>query len=85
MAIIKNADCDVCGKPFTGIVGQNSCSRCLKKKNIEDKVEWLADRRYNEDEERERTIEERIAWIEEWIYEHKELATTKLIKDNITF
>jgi hypothetical protein len=46
------------------------CYNCEKEKEIEDKTSWLSDRK-------KMTIEERIADIESWIYDHSKLDHTR--------
>lgn len=78
--------CIECGKAFTPVVKNTElCPKCLKKKAKQDKLDWIAERRWNTRENREATIEERVAWMEEWIYEHRELVAKKLLGDNIPF
>ncbi len=62
--------CKKCGKPYTTIYPakvEDLCFSCQKKKYLQEKIDWLADRRYDSINDRPRTLEERIAWIEEWI------------------
>ena len=42
------------------------CWKCMEDKKKEEKRKWLVDRKYS------MTLEERIAEIESWMYEHKQ-------------
>ena len=78
--------CSECGKKYTSIGSSTKlCPSCLKKKRVQEKIDWLTQRRWNKSEDREATLEERIAWIEEWIYKHKDLAKKKILEDEIPF
>lgn len=72
MPVIRDAVCNKCGKTFTALGSQDICNKCIKKELKSEKVDWLAERRYDEKEDRPKTIEERIDWIEEWIYENRD-------------
>lgn len=85
MGITSEVKCPTCGKLHT-VVGSNDtrkCPKCMKQEKIEDKAEWLTKRRYNYQENRPKTLEERINWLEEWIYEHKEEVERKSISKYI--
>lgn len=69
-----NAHCKKCGKPFTSIGNAEYCISCHKEIGMQKKIDWLTERRWDEEKGEEYTLEERVAWIEEWIYENKPLS-----------
>jgi uncharacterized protein YydD (DUF2326 family) len=81
MGITNEVECPVCGKLHTiiGSKDDRKCPKCVKKEKINNKAEWLTERRYDRQGDRPKTLEERIDWLEEWIYEHKEEIERKSI------
>jgi len=73
MAITREVKCISCGKPFTSILNQEKCNNCIKKEIKDKKINWLAERRFDVNKDREKTLEERIDWIEEWIYQNEDI------------
>lgn len=71
MAIIKQLVCPICGEVYTGVKNSdgspydNTCSKCLKTQENIERKQWFLERHNG------KTIEQRIAWIEEWIYQQK--------------
>ena len=66
MALLEDLVCTECGKSFKGVFTQNygaMCEECIEARDNAEKQAWLERRR------KDKTPEERIAWIEEYIYD----------------
>lgn len=68
MAIMKTIHCRVCGEskrePRSGSDYSNICWDCSKKEADQKRQDFLASRAAM-------TVEERLALIEQWIYDYK--------------
>jgi len=66
-----NLKCDECGKSFRGVIVMHKdpekpyrtlCTECLEGGEKVTKRKWLKERREG------KTLEQRVTWLEEWIY-----------------
>ena len=67
MAFLTRNKCLKCGTKYTKMIGAGQvddkiCPSCTQKEEEDKKQVWL-------DEQKQRSIEERIATIEDWLYE----------------
>lgn len=71
-----NLICNRCNKKFSGVRAMSKnpfcsfellCPECMDKITNNEKAKWLEEKRSG------KSIEQRIAWLEEWIYDHKEI------------
>jgi len=71
MAYLEELRCDECGKSYQGCRSQygygDLCSECYEIKKDTEYKKWMLDRRNG------KTLEQRIEWIEEWIYANRDL------------
>lgn len=78
--------CSKCGKEFkTLFKSVILCKACSEVAANEKKLNWFEKRRFSKKENREKTLEERVAWLENWIYENKEKIEESQIKDDVLF
>jgi len=79
----QNLICGNCGKKFDGVRATHHdpalswkllCDACMKKIAESPRTWWLIERRKG------KSMEQRLEWIEEWIYSH---AHDKTLFDNI--
>ena len=71
MALLEDLVCSECGEQFKGVVTRNYgalCDKCAETKENEEKERWLEEFRGKN------SLEERVARIEEWIFEHQEMS-----------
>lgn len=71
MILEHNLECDECGKVFDGVRIMHRdpeasyrilCTECLES------VEKIAKRKWLKELREGKTLEQRVAWLEEWIY-----------------
>ena len=69
MAYITLTNCPECGKEFQG-TPHRLCGECSTKREKRRKAKWDIERR------KDRSLEERIEFIEDWIYKHNKVNHT---------